>query len=126
MRLETGKYLRLDAALVERIRMTPGRTVPPVSFTVAAASACGQKAQARDQNALGACTGTRVLRRNGRVGRGALGSSWSSELDPNSFFPFNQHIFQFTSKAPSSKIHKLIFLLLTILQTLHADIKIQI
>jgi hypothetical protein len=41
-------------------------------------------------------------------------------------FPFNQRIFQFTSKAPSSKIRNLIFLLLKILPTLHADIEIQI
>jgi hypothetical protein len=41
-------------------------------------------------------------------------------------FPFNQCIFQFTSKAPSSKIDNLIFLLLKILQNLNADIEIQI
>jgi hypothetical protein len=45
MRLETGKYLRLDAALVERIRMTPGRTVPPVSFTVATCGGLGVRSE---------------------------------------------------------------------------------
>jgi hypothetical protein len=89
MRLETGKYLCLDATLAER--MTPGHTAPPVGFTVVAHDglgvrldgtgtwskcstlASGWKAQARRRNTPGTCTGERVLRRNGRVGWGALG-----------------------------------------------------
>jgi hypothetical protein len=45
MRLETGKYLRLDAALAERIRTTPGHTVLPVSFAVAACGGLGVQSE---------------------------------------------------------------------------------
>jgi hypothetical protein len=77
-------------------------------------------------NAPGVCTGMWVLRRNGPLGRVASGQAGQVGWAQTVSFPFNQRIFQFTSKAPSSKIHNLIFLLLKILQTLHADIVIQI
>jgi hypothetical protein len=41
MRLDTGKYLHIDAALAEGIRMTPGHTMLLVGFTVAARGGLG-------------------------------------------------------------------------------------
>jgi hypothetical protein len=118
-----GKYLRLDAALAMWIRITPGCTLPQVGFIVAACSGLGMGSE-------GAGTWSeRSENMHGRVGaeeEWPAGPSWSSGLGSNRSFPFNQCIFQLTSEAPSSKIHNLIFLLLKILQSLHADIEIKI
>jgi hypothetical protein len=76
MRLEMGKYLRLDAALAERIRKTPGWIVPPVGFAVVARGGLSVQSEGTGARSALGNLGHAVLseqlghaRRNGRVGQ---------------------------------------------------------